>query len=113
MGIYVKAPHAALKKGFEGHSSDNNKSQLIEKSGLRIMPDAYNANPTSMKAALEAFAQSTGNHRTVLLGDMFELGNSADEEYQIIANIFESVPFQSSFLVGKYFYGAQTKLPEI
>ncbi len=84
MGIYFEVSLAAIKKGIEAYQPENNRSQLIEKNGLRIMLDAYNANPTSMKVALEAFDQTPALIKTVLLGDMFELGNSAAEEHQRI-----------------------------
>ncbi|MGB5698347.1 UDP-N-acetylmuramoyl-tripeptide--D-alanyl-D-alanine ligase [Muriicola sp.] len=104
MGIYFKVSLGDIKKGIEGYQPENNRSQLLEKNGLLIMLDAYNANPTSMKAALEAFTQVPGDHKSVLLGDMFELGDSAAEEHQIIASMVEKMSFTNSFLVGKNFY---------
>jgi UDP-N-acetylmuramoyl-tripeptide--D-alanyl-D-alanine ligase len=109
MGIYFKVPLGNIKKGIEGYQPENNRSQLLEKNGLRIMLDAYNANPTSMKAALEAFKQVPGDHKSVLLGDMFELGESAAEEHQIIATMAEMMHFNDCFLVGKNFYNTESR----
>jgi UDP-N-acetylmuramoyl-tripeptide--D-alanyl-D-alanine ligase len=108
MGIYFEVPLAAIKKGIEAYQPENNRSQLIEKNGLRIMLDAYNANPSSMKVALEAFEQIPGSHKTVLLGDMFELGESAAKEHQMISEMAERMTFQDCILVGTHFYDTDT-----
>ncbi len=108
MGVYFELSLAAIKKGIEAYQPENNRSQLIEKNGLRIMLDAYNANPSSMKVALEAFEQIPGAHKTVLLGDMFELGDSAAEEHQRVSEMVEKMSFHDCFLVGSHFYDTDT-----
>lgn len=108
MGIYFEVPLSDIKNGIEAYHPKNNRSQLIEKNGLHIMLDAYNANPTSMKAALEAFEQLPGSHKTVLLGDMFELGESAAEEHQKVSELVEQMPLKACFLIGEHFYGTET-----
>jgi len=108
MGIYFQVPISDIKIGIEAYHPKNNRSQLLEKKGLRIMLDAYNANPSSMKSALEAFDQVPGAYKTVLLGDMFELGESAAEEHQRISEMVEKMSFQCCLLVGKHFYGTHT-----
>lgn len=108
IGIYFDLSLAAIKKGIEAYQPENNRSQRIEKNGLHIMLDAYNANPSSMKVALEAFDQIPGAYKTVLLGDMFELGESAAEEHQRISDMAEKMPFQECFLVGTHFYNTDT-----
>lgn len=109
IGMYFGVPLSDIKKGIESYQPDNNRSQLIEKNGLHIMLDAYNANPSSMKAALEAFDQLPALRKTVLLGDMFELGDSAAEEHQKIAEMVDKMPFQGCFLVGEHFFNTNTK----
>ncbi len=69
-----------------------------------IILDAYNANPSSMYVALENFKQLENNNKTVILGDMFELGEAAEEEHQKIVDFSESLDFNQVFLVGKNFY---------
>jgi len=108
MGMHFGVPLSDIKKGIEGYHPENNRSQIIDKNGLRIMLDAYNANPSSMKAALEAFDQIPGAPKTVLLGDMFELGESAAKEHQIVSTMAEKMPFQDCFLVGTQFYDTDT-----
>ena len=108
MGIYFKVPLSDIKKGIEAYQPENNRSQLIEKNGLRIMLDAYNANPSSMEVALEAFDHIPGAYKTVLLGDMFELGESAGKEHQRISEMAEKMSFQECILVGTHFYGTDT-----
>ncbi|WP_297765176.1 UDP-N-acetylmuramoyl-tripeptide--D-alanyl-D-alanine ligase [uncultured Muriicola sp.] len=108
MGIYFRVPISDIKKGIETYQPENNRSQLIEKNGIRIMLDAYNANPSSMKVALEAFDQIPALFKTVLLGDMFELGDSAAEEHQRVSEMAEKMPFHDCFLVGAHFYDTDT-----
>ncbi|WP_372975001.1 UDP-N-acetylmuramoyl-tripeptide--D-alanyl-D-alanine ligase [Muriicola sp.] len=109
MGIYFQIPLDLIKKGIETYIPENNRSQILEKNGLRIYLDAYNANPTSMKAALEAFDQTPGEHKTVILGDMFELGESAAEEHQAIADIARGMPLENRYFVGDHFFRATVK----
>ncbi len=109
IGIYFGVPLNDIKKGIEAYHPENNRSQLIEKNGIRIMLDAYNANPSSMQAALEAFEKIEAPNKTVLLGDMFELGESAAEEHQKISELVEEIGFPYCFLVGKNFYYTDTK----
>lgn len=109
MGIYFQVPLDLIKKGIETYIPENNRSQILEKNGLRIYLDAYNANPTSMKAALEAFDQTPGEHKTVILGDMFELGESAAEEHQAIADIARGMPLENRYFVGDHFFRATVK----
>ena len=74
MGKYFGVPLQAIKMALEQYEPKNNRSQIIAKNGYNIVLDAYNANPTSMNAALESFGNLDALHKIVLLGDMFELG---------------------------------------
>ena len=71
--------------------------------------DAYNANPTSMKAALENFNKLTRGPKTVVLGDMFELGTTSDQEHQYVADLALSMPFDHIYLIGKAFSATRAK----
>ena len=93
IGAYFEVPAPAIKKAIENYIPDNNRSQLITRGSNQIILDAYNANPTSMMAALENFAQSEGDQKIMFLGDMFELGVDADAEHQNIVNYLEQNPF--------------------
>ena len=103
IGKYFNIPLVDIKSAIENYVPDNNRSQIIEKNGHRIILDAYNANPTSMKAALENFNQMNGKNKVAFLGDMFELGETADEEHQSIANLVSNLNIQHTFLTGENF----------
>ena len=89
---------------------ENNRSQVIEKEGHQIILDAYNANPTSMRAALENFKQMKGDHKIVFLGDMFELGDDAAGEHQDTADLVENMNFYKAFLIGENFSATDTSI---
>ncbi|MDX1461812.1 MAG: UDP-N-acetylmuramoyl-tripeptide--D-alanyl-D-alanine ligase [Marinirhabdus sp.] len=104
IGQYFKVSPSNIKTAIEGYIPSNNRSQLIEKNGHHILLDAYNANPTSMMAAIENFEQSNGEHKVLILGDMFELGEAAADEHQQITSYLEKHPFGKVYLVGENFF---------
>lgn len=104
VGKYLNVPMADIKHAIEHYLPSNNRSQWITMGTFRILMDAYNANPTSMSLALENFSQLEAQPKYAILGDMFELGDVATQEHQIIADLADSLPLQQTFLVGKNFY---------
>ena len=80
-----------------------NRSQLIEKGKFKIILDAYNANPSSMKLALDNFLQMKGHKKAILLGDMFELGAYTEKEHQAIVDFLERNFTGLAFLLGTHF----------
>ncbi|NHF60981.1 UDP-N-acetylmuramoyl-tripeptide--D-alanyl-D-alanine ligase [Flavobacteriaceae bacterium TP-CH-4] len=109
IGKYFNVPVTDIKEALEAYEPKNNRSQIIEKNGHHIVLDAYNANPTSMKAALESFDKMEGTRKVVILGDMFELGETAAEEHQNIADLADTMSFEEVLLTGKNFYQTTTK----
>ncbi|MBT8262939.1 MAG: UDP-N-acetylmuramoyl-tripeptide--D-alanyl-D-alanine ligase [Bacteroidia bacterium] len=103
IGSYFQIDNEQIKTAIEGYVPLNNRSQLIQRDGFNIIMDAYNANPTSMMAAIENFQQAAGDQKIMILGDMFELGKSAAEEHQHIVNYLEAHPFGQAFLLGSNF----------
>ena len=103
MGKYFDVAISDIKIALENYSPQNNRSQIIEKNGNQIILDAYNANPTSMRAALENFDKIPGANKVVFLGDMFELGNAATTEHQNIADLAKVLNFKNVYLVGSNF----------
>ena len=99
-----------IKKGLEAYKSDNNRSQVIKKGSNDIVLDAYNANPSSMQAALQNFASHSGEGKMVILGDMFELGDYSAEEHQNIVDQVTSLNIEHVVLVGEHF--AKANLPD-
>lgn len=110
IGNYFKVDIKDIKSAIENYIPQNNRSQIIERNGMRIILDAYNANPSSMGAALENFRNLEAEHKVVFLGDMFELGKSAETEHQKIADLAEKMGFDRVFLIGSNFYGTEGPL---
>jgi UDP-N-acetylmuramoyl-tripeptide--D-alanyl-D-alanine ligase len=107
IGHYFKVSDADIKKGIESYIPDNNRSQIIKKESNTIILDAYNANPSSMRAALETFKSMDTKSKTVILGDMFELGTTSLEEHTSVMDLVKKLNFNKAYFVGGSFY--QTK----
>ena len=82
IGKHFGVSNEKIKFGLENYIPNNNRSQLIEKNSNKIILDAYNANPSSMNAALANFFQLTEKNKVAILGDMFELGIESSEEHK-------------------------------
>ena len=108
MGKYFNVDLNHIKSAIEAYIPQNNRSQIIEKNGRQIVLDAYNANPSSMKVALENFSNFTGGPKIAFLGDMFELGKTASSEHQYIADLANDLDLEEVFLVGENFYNTKT-----
>ena len=103
IGEYFEVPLEDIKTAIEGYSPMNNRSQFLKQDGMTIVLDAYNANPSSMRLALENFNNMEGKNKMAFLGDMFELGEDAAAEHQNIASLAESMNFAATFLIGEHF----------
>ena len=103
IGKIFNIPDSLIQQGIEAYQPDNNRSQLINKGSFRIILDAYNANPTSMKAALNSFLESEGDTKKVILGDMLELGNFSEVEHQEIIEHCCNSELSAILLVGECF----------
>ncbi len=110
MGKYFGVPLSDVKEAIESYTPENNRSQILEKNGHRIILDAYNANPTSMKAALENFKTMEGKNKIAFLGDMFELGETAPKEHQNIADLAKQFDFADVYFIGENFNGVKTSM---
>jgi len=105
---YFKVEDEAIKMGIENYMPTNNRSQVITKGTNKIILDAYNANPSSMRAALLNFEKQSGI-KIAILGDMFELGKEAKTEHQTIADLALSLEIDSIIFVGENFYQSKIK----
>lgn len=103
IGDYFKVSDTAIKSAIESYIPNNNRSQIINRGTNKIILDAYNANPTSMLAALSNFDKQKG-FKIAILGDMFELGNDTKKEHQHVAEIASALNIDKIILVGKHFY---------
>ncbi len=103
IGKYFEVYPLLIQDAIAEYTPSNNRSQLIQKTQNTIIMDAYNANPTSMMAALTNFAGIRHENKCVILGDMLELGDSSAEEHQKITDFIEEQTFSEVFLVGPLF----------
>ena len=103
VGKYFKIDDEKFKKAIENYMPSNSRSQLIQKDSNAIILDAYNANPGSMKAAIENFAAMKGDKKILLLGSMKELGNESKAEHAAIISIIDSHKWSVVVLVGNEF----------
>ena len=108
IGDFFDVPLNDIKQAIEEYLPTNNRSQLITKGSTQIILDAYNANPTSMMAALQHFNTIKTASKMVFLGDMFELGETAQEEHQDIVDYLSNTNIDEVHLIGSYF--SKTKL---
>ena len=112
VGRHFKIDPYEIKQALEQYIPDNNRSQIKQTSRNKLLLDCYNANPTSMEAALRSFADIEATHRVVILGAMKELGQESAAEHRRILELTLSLPFEQILLVGQEFDFAAT-LPRI
>ena len=107
IGKYFKISNELIKEAIENYIPENNRSQLIHKNGNEIILDAYNANPSSMTAAISNFLQLEKNNKIAILGDMFELGSESLVEHKKVVALLQNEPKITSYLIGKDFFANQ------
>ena len=103
VGRYFKVGDEKIKTAIENYKPSNSRSQLIQQGSNTIILDAYNANPGSMKAAIENFASMKGEKKVLLLGSMMELGDDSRKEHADIISLLDSYLWNAVVLVGKNF----------
>lgn len=108
IGKFFEVDEEKMKEGLENYSPGNNRSQIILKENYQIILDAYNANPTSMEAAINNLESMDSKNKIAILGDMFEMGPEAEKEHQAIADILERTNISKIFLIGENFYKTST-----
>jgi UDP-N-acetylmuramoyl-tripeptide--D-alanyl-D-alanine ligase len=107
IGTYFGVEKSAIKEALESYVPENNRSQLLTKGTNQIILDAYNANPTSMKVAIENFVQLDNANKILILGDMFELGQESASEHEVIINLLLKEDNIVCYLIGKEFYATK------
>ena len=108
IGRYFGVSEAQICHALSTYEPRNNRSQLTVTENNRLIVDAYNANPTSMMAALENFKLIEASHKMVVLGDMKELGAGSKEEHQKIVDFLKTCPFERIVLVGGEFSSTES-----
>jgi UDP-N-acetylmuramoyl-tripeptide--D-alanyl-D-alanine ligase len=99
-GKYFNVPAASIKEAIENYSPSNSRSQLVEKGSNKIILDAYNANPSSMKLAIENFSRLQADNKVLMLGGMAELGDESLDEHKGIVDIISKTQWKAVVLVG-------------
>ena len=113
IGDFFDIPLNDIKQAIEEYLPTNNRSQLITKGNTQIILDAYNANPTSMMAALQHFNTMRGDSKMVFLGDMFELGEIAQKEHQKIVDYLTNSNIDEIYIIGSYFSKTKSQVKNI
>ena len=103
VGINFGVERKAICHALENYRPTNNRSQLTVTEHNRLIVDAYNANPSSMEAALDNFRMVEAGKKMAILGDMRELGESSQEEHQRIVSLIEQSGIDQVWLVGEEF----------
>jgi UDP-N-acetylmuramoyl-tripeptide--D-alanyl-D-alanine ligase len=100
VGKYFNVPEEKIKSAIENYVPSNSRSQLIEKDSSKIILDAYNANPSSMKAAIENFSRMPDKNKILILGAMAELGDESLQEHKNIIELIKQYTWKNVVLVG-------------
>lgn len=100
VGKAFGVPDEKIKTAIESYAPSNSRSQMVEKDGNHIILDAYNANPTSMRAAIENFAKLHAEQKVLMLGGMMELGEESISEHQQIIDLIDQYAWKQVVLVG-------------
>ena len=103
VGINFGVDRKQICHALENYVPTNSRSQFMKTAHNQLVVDAYNANPSSMAAALENFAQMDAPHKMLILGDMRELGEASQEEHQRIVNYISTLQVDEVWLVGEEF----------
>lgn len=102
LGLYFGIDFSSVKSAIEDYIPTNMRSQIVEKNGKVLVLDTYNANPSSMAESLKNFSSFQGA-KTIIIGDMLELGEVSKEEHQAILDLANFLNFQEIFTIGKCF----------
>lgn len=100
IGKYFGVDPDKANAAVSSYTPTNNRSQVIKIGSNTIILDAYNANPDSMKAAIENLSNMTADKKIVILGDMFELGDITEEEHRRIGKLTRKAGFQEAIFCG-------------
>lgn len=102
LGQYFGIEVEQIKEALEEYKPTNMRSQIVKKDDKTLVLDTYNANPSSMTASLQNFITFEGS-KTIIIGDMLELGNESDTEHQNILNLAKNLGFNEIITVGQHF----------
>jgi len=104
VGDYFGLNPIEINRGLANYFPNNNRSQLTKTAENTLICDFYNANPSSMAAALKNISDLTATHKAAILGDMFELGKETPEQHELILKMAEEAGLTALIFIGKHFY---------
>ncbi|WP_415328241.1 UDP-N-acetylmuramoyl-tripeptide--D-alanyl-D-alanine ligase [Chryseobacterium sp. MMS23-Vi53] len=102
LGLHFGINFDQIKSAIENYTPTNMRSQIVKKEGRTLVLDTYNANPSSMTASLNNFITFEGS-KTIIIGDMLELGDESEKEHQNILKLAQELNFNEIITVGKNF----------
>lgn len=102
VGLHFGIDFSQIKNAIENYVPTNMRSQIIEKNGKTLVLDTYNANPSSMAESLKNFSRFKGS-KTIIIGDMLELGDESEAEHRTVLKLAESLSFDTIITVGENF----------
>lgn len=102
-GLYYGVPVQDICSAISAYTPENNRSQVMQCNATTLIIDAYNANPTSMAAALKSFNAMAAKSKVAILGDMLELGRYSCQEHSDILKMLSAMDLKEVFLVGHEF----------
>ncbi len=112
IGKFFNVDSGKVKEAIETYVPDNMRSQIVVKGTNTIILDAYNANPSSMEAALESLSGMKAKKRVAILGDMYELGNESETEHRRLGDLIGKYQINEGLFCGKLIKaGIQSALP--
>jgi len=104
VGVHFQIDKSLIKQALEEYKSTNNRSQYQKTEANDLILDAYNANPSSMSAALDNFSKIQSDSKMVILGDMLELGEISENEHFNILKKVETANIKNAIFVGEIFF---------
>ncbi|WET51137.1 UDP-N-acetylmuramoyl-tripeptide--D-alanyl-D-alanine ligase [Chryseobacterium indologenes] len=107
LGLHFGISFDKIKYAVEQYTPTNMRSQVVKKEGRTLVLDTYNANPSSMTASLNNFITFEGR-KTIIIGDMLELGDESEKEHQNILELAQALGFDTIITVGKHFKGVNS-----
>lgn len=104
VGIHFGLSAEQIRQGLSSYTPGNNRSQVVRTATNTLICDYYNANPSSMKVAIDNIAAISATHKTLILADMFELGEESAEEHQRVIDYALKIAANRNIFIGEVFY---------
>ena len=113
IGLHFGVSESQVCHALQAYKPSNNRSQLERTGSNTLVVDAYNANPTSMAAAIDNFSRMEGGPKMAIIGDMRELGDASAGEHQRVADALAAAGLDRVWLVGEEFARTSCPLPQV